>query len=235
MCSNILASSVSVDHAIKYAFVLKWLVYVCGLLLLRKLLLKSDWLLWLRYIPNFIFDVSSKEKILNCLVRWSFKAILKHPDGVSTCLDTLHWYKAWFTRYQIFFNAGSLSWIRYKKRFWMWVFAQSQENSPVTLFRGKIISLCPPYLLFSLPICQAIEQPHVHWSHPIIKARFGSVLNWITMSTRKTKRYRLYRIHFYTSCWCVSEMYRIVGAERIGLRQSRINKTPIRYKNRSDT
>ena len=36
------------------------------------------------------------------------------------------------------------------------------ENSPLTLFRAKIISLRLPYLLFSLPICQAIDQLHLH-------------------------------------------------------------------------
>ena len=41
--------------------------------------------------------------------------------------------------------------------------------------RAKIISLRLPYLLFSLPICQAIDQPHLYRGHPIIKVRFGSV------------------------------------------------------------
>ena len=51
----------------------------------------------------------------------------------------------------------------------MWVL----KNSPVTLFRAKIISLRLPYLLFSLPICQAIDQPHLHWSHPVTKVMQG--------------------------------------------------------------
>ena len=31
----------------------------------------------------------------------------------------------------------------------------------MTLFRTKIISLRPPYLLSFLPVCQAIDQPHL--------------------------------------------------------------------------
>ena len=41
-------------------------------------------------------------------------------------------------------------------------FTRSLENSPVTLFRAKIILLRLLYLLFSLPICQTIDQPHLH-------------------------------------------------------------------------
>ena len=37
-----------------------------------------------------------------------------------------------------------------------------RENSPLTLFRAKIISLRLPYLLFSLSICQIIDQLHLH-------------------------------------------------------------------------
>ena len=58
----------------------------------------------------------------------------------------------------------------------VWVFTRSLENSSVTLFRAQIISLRLPYLLFSLLICQTIDYPHLHSSHLIIRARFGSVL-----------------------------------------------------------
>ena len=34
----------------------------------RRKLLNSDWLLWSRHLPNFLFDVSSNVKILNCRV-----------------------------------------------------------------------------------------------------------------------------------------------------------------------
>ena len=47
------------------------------------------------------------------------------------------------------------------------------------LFRARIISLRPPYLLFSSLICQAIDQPHLDQSHSVIKARFGSLSYWI--------------------------------------------------------
>ena len=78
-----------------------------------------------------------------------------------------------------------------KKRSGVWVFTRSLENSPVTLFRAKIISLRLPYLLFSLPICQAINQHYLHISHPIIKARFASVSYRIMILTHETKRYGL--------------------------------------------
>ena len=59
------------------------------------------------------------------------------------------------------------------------VFTRSLENSPVTLFCAKIISLRPPCLLFSLLIFQAIDQPHLDRSHSVIKVRFGSLSYWI--------------------------------------------------------
>ena len=88
-------------------------------------------------------------------------------------------------------------------------------NGPVTLFRGKIISLRLPYLLFCLCICQAIDQPHLHWSHTIIKGRFGSVSYRITMFKCETKRYGLFWIspadaepsRVVLECW--SRAYRI--------------------------
>ena len=52
--------------------------------------------------PKFYFWRILKRKNPKLLSLVILEAILKHPDGVSTCLDTLHWYKAWFTRYQIF-------------------------------------------------------------------------------------------------------------------------------------
>ena len=144
--------------------------------------------------------------------------------------------QAWFTRYQITFHAGLLSWIRYKNRSGVWAFTRSLENRMVPLFRAKIISLHLPYLLlFSLPVCQAIDQPHLHWSHPIIKARFGSVSYRIAMFTCKTKRYGLYRIHFRATGWCRAKFYRIVGAEFIRFMQTRISTTPIRYEKGFDT
>ena len=144
-------------------------------------------------------------------------------------------FKVWFTRYWITFHERSLSWIRYKKRSGAWVFTLSLKNSPVTQFRAKIISLRLSYL-FSLPICQAIIQPHLHWSYPVIKARVGSVSYRITMFfIRETKRYRLYPIHFRATCWCVAKLYRIVGAERIWVMKSCINTTLIRYEKGFDT
>ena len=59
------------------------------------------------------------------------------------------------------------------------------------IFRAKIISLRLLYLLFTLPVCQAIDQPHLHLSHPVIKAKFENISYRITMFTRETKRYGL--------------------------------------------
>ena len=125
-------------------------------------------------------------------------------------------------------------WIAFLNLAWktlqsMSVYKKSGKQPSDTKFRAKIISLRLPYLLFSLPICQAIDQPHLQWSHLIFKARFGSVSYEIRMFTRQTKRYTLYRIHFHATCWSGVELYRIVEAEHVRFMKSRINTPPIRY------
>ena len=168
------------------------------------------------------------DKTLPC----SLARPLKEKSLIAKSGDLAGHSKACFTRYRITFYTGSLSWIRYKKRSSVWVFTRSLENSPVAPSRAKMISLRLPYLLFSLLICQAIDQPHLHWSHPIIQAISYRIR---IMFTNDTKRYRLCRIHYRTTYWCGAELYRIVGAERIGFVQNRINTTPIRYEKGSDT
>ena len=113
------------------------------------------------------------------------------------------------------------------------MFSWCLENSPVTLFRGKIMLLHLPCLLFSLRISQAIDQPFLRWSHSIIiKASLGAFSYRITMFTCETKRYELYRIHFHTNCWCGAELYRTVGAKleqriRIHAKRYKHNRNPI--------
>ena len=68
--------------------VLKWLAYFCTLSHYRRNLLNSDWLLWLRYIPNFILTYPQKNpKLLSLVI---LEAILEHQDDLSTCLDIFH-------------------------------------------------------------------------------------------------------------------------------------------------
>ena len=126
----------------------------------------------------------------------------------------------------LLFIPESLFWIRYKKPSGVRLFTRSLENSIVTLYRDRIISLRLPYLLFSLPICQAIDQPHLQWNHPIIKARFGSVSHRIMMFTRKTKRYLLYRIFFLIRSRVVPDFWS--RAYRIHAEPYKDNPNPIR-------
>ena len=106
------------------------------------------------------------------------------------------------------------------------MFTRSLENSLVTLYHDKIISLPLPYLLFSLPICQAIDQPHLQQNHPIIKARFGSVSYRIMIFTRKTKRYVLYWIFFLMRIRVVPDFWS--RAYRIHAEPYKDNPNPIK-------
>ena len=131
---------------------------------------------------------------LSCAVTALFQTVMtsvQHYALIAQKVQNQH-FEPDFIRYRITFHApiAFLNPVQ-KKHSRVCVLTRNLENSPVTLFRAKIISLPLINLLFSLFICQSIDQLHLHLSHSIIKARFGSVSYRITMFTCETKRYGL--------------------------------------------
>ena len=161
-----------------------------------KILLPATLIFWVRVFRRFILSGPLEKSHISILVinTWEYTTcVTKWGSGLVYTISD------YFLCRIAFLNPV-------QKRIGVWVLTRSPENSPVTPFRAKIISSRLSYLLFSLPISRALDQPHLLWSHPFIKARVGSVSYRITMFTLETKRCRLYWIHFRTTCWCGAEL-----------------------------